>query len=88
MQEPLPYQASYTVKLSIGWITKQLITDGASTFDNDLMKHLTKRCAIKHIIVIPHHPQANGQVEQYNRMLKEVIAKQVNNATDEREDIY
>src|SRR5438128_960564 len=56
----------------------QLVSDGDKTFDNKLIKHLLeKKCGIKHIIITPHHPQGNGQVERFIRILKEAIAKQV-----------
>src|SRR5438128_1071786 len=52
--------------------------ENIKTFDNKLIKHLLeKKCGIKHIIITPHHPQGNGQVERFIRILKEAIAKQV-----------
>jgi transposase InsO family protein/dUTPase len=50
-------------------------TDQGREFCNALMKHLTTMLKMKHIVGSPYYPQANGQVERFNRTLVESLRK-------------
>ena len=41
---------------------------------------------VEHRTTTPVHPQSNGRVERFNRTLKELLAKSVNNYTPDWED--
>ena len=41
------------------------------------MKALTEQYGIKHYKSSPYHPQANGQVESTNKVLKSILTKTV-----------
>ena len=44
-------------------------SDQASAFKSELMRMLTERCGMAHVLSTPYHPQSHGQVE---RMIREV----------------
>ncbi len=52
-----------------------LQSDRGTHFVNELIQRLTKRFKIKHSLSSPYHPQSNGLVERFNKMLCEGIAK-------------
>lgn len=52
-----------------------MISDNGTHFINDKVKILLKKYGIQHRLVIPHHPQANGQVEVAKRYLMRIIKK-------------
>jgi hypothetical protein len=52
------------------------MTDQGTEFTNKLLERLLKRLDIDHKMTPPYYPQANGQVERFNRTLIESLAKQ------------
>jgi hypothetical protein len=52
----------------------QLQTDQGLEFCNDILKRLNERMAIGHKVTSPYYPQANGQVERFNRTLKTCLS--------------
>src|SRR6266508_3919878 len=52
-----------------------LQSDRGTHFVNELIQRLTKRFKIKHSLSSPYHPQSNGLVERFNKMLCEGIVK-------------
>ena len=51
-----------------------IITDNGPQFQkNTEFSNLMKEFGVKHIKVAPYHPQANGEVERFNRTLKKCI---------------
>ena len=52
-----------------------LQSDKETHFVNELIQRLTKRFKIKHSLSSSYHPQSNGLVERFNKMLCEGIAK-------------
>ncbi len=52
-----------------------LQSDRGIHFVNELIQRLTKRFKVKHSLSSPYHPQSNGLVERFNKMLYEGIAK-------------
>jgi hypothetical protein len=55
-------------------IPYELQNDQGTEFTNDLLKRLNDRLNIGHRITTPYYPKANGQVERFNRTLKNCIA--------------
>ena len=54
----------------------QIITsDRGSEFVNELIKALTHVYKIHHIKITAYHPQGNGQTEQTNDTIKNILAK-------------
>ena len=63
-------------------IPEVVLTDNGTEFTaNDFEKYLDI-LSIKHIKSTPGHPQGNGRIERFNRTLKEMINKLVNNLVD------
>src|SRR6266540_5120625 len=52
-----------------------LQSDQETHFVNEVIQKLTKKFRIKHSLSSPYHPQSNGLVERFNKMLCEGIAK-------------
>lgn len=51
-----------------------IITDNGPQFrKNQVFKSLMKEFGVKHHKVTPYHPEANGEVERFNRTLKKTI---------------
>jgi IS30 family transposase len=56
-------------------IPQILTSDRGTEFINELVTALTKEYKIHHIKTTAYHPQGNGQVEQINRIIKDILAK-------------
>jgi len=53
----------------------RIISDRGTGFTSDYFKNFCKTHSIKHVLIAVGSPQANGQVERYNRTIKEMISK-------------
>ncbi len=56
-------------------IPRILQSDRGTHFVNEVIQRLTKKFRIKHNLSSLYHPQSNGLVERFNKMLYEEIAK-------------
>ena len=56
---------------------QKILTDRGTHFNNQLINGLMERFKIKHLLSTPYHPQTNGLVERFNRILCESLAKLV-----------
>lgn len=54
---------------------QKILTDRGTHFNNQLVAELMSNFGIKHHNSTPYHPQTNGQVERFNKTLKETLAK-------------
>ena len=52
-----------------------LHSDQGTYFVNELMEILMKKFYYKHHVITAYRPQANGLVEGFNGMLKEMLKK-------------
>ena len=53
---------------------KEITSDGAPEFRGDLVKKFNEIFGIKHHIITPYRPQANGQIERIFRTIRAVLA--------------
>ena len=51
---------------------RAIIGDGGSHFTNSQFRALLHKFGITHKLVTPYHPQTSGQVEVYNRKIKNI----------------
>jgi len=65
----------------------ELLSDQGPEFMAELNCELLRQWGIKRQYAMAYHPQINGQVERFNRMLKTMIAKFVNGRQDNW-DVY
>ena len=63
-----------------------LITDNEQEFKATAWRTYLKQLGVEHRTTTSVHPQSNGQTERFNRTLKELLAKSVNNYTTDWED--
>ena len=56
-----------------------LITDNGQEFKASAWRTYLKQLGVEHRTTTPVHPQSNGRAERFNRTLKELMAKSVNN---------
>ncbi|XP_050895833.1 uncharacterized protein LOC127102512 [Lathyrus oleraceus] len=61
-------------------VPRALISDEGTHFVNRLIENLLKKYNVKHKIASPYHPQTSGQVEVFNRQLKQILEKTVNSS--------
>ncbi|XP_015164204.1 uncharacterized protein [Solanum tuberosum] len=62
---------------------RAIISDGSSHFCDSQFEKLLSKYGVKYKFSTPYHPQTSGQVEVYNREIKNILAKIVNdNRTD------
>jgi len=54
-------------------VPKTIVTDHGSHFCNNMMTKLASRLGFHHENSMPYYPQANGQVEATNHILKTMI---------------
>jgi len=60
----------------------KILTDCGTHFNNAMIKELMEKFEIKHHNSTPYHPQTNGQVERFNKTLKESLAKLIKEQTE------
>ena len=61
------------------WCPQFLLTDRGSQFRSAVVKQLCKRLRIDKIFTSAKHPQTNGQVERFNRVITAALTSYVNN---------
>ena len=54
---------------------KEILTDRATSFQNELIAALLHIVGTKHRLSSPYHPQTNGLTERFNRTLCTILAK-------------
>lgn len=69
-------------------IPEVLHTDQGRQFESILVQELCKLLGIKKTRTSPYHPQSDGQVERFNRNLKEQLAKYLATPTTAEWDDY
>src|SRR3954449_13577894 len=52
-----------------------ILSDRGTHFNNQVVKKLTEKFKINHLLSTPYHPQTNGLVERFNRTLCESLAR-------------
>src|SRR5204862_6168812 len=67
--------------------SKELLTDRDTHFVNKMLDSLCDQLEVKHRLSIAYHPQTNGLVKHYNRILYETLAKFANQNKDDW-DLY
>src|SRR5438034_2556904 len=60
----------------------KILSDQGSHFKNRMVEQLVQKFEIKHLFLTPYHPQTNGLVERFNRILCESLAKLSENKTE------
>jgi hypothetical protein len=58
-------------------VPQSIVTDNGSHFRNEMMSELSARLGFRHENSSPYYPQANGQVEAINKVLKTMIQRMV-----------
>ncbi|KAH9750378.1 hypothetical protein KPL71_013853 [Citrus sinensis] len=56
---------------------RTIISDGGTHFCNKPFKTLLDKYSITHKVATPYHPQTSGQVEIFNREIKQILEKTV-----------
>ena len=57
-------------------IPEEILTDQGANFTSQLLSELYRMLHVHPIRTTPYHPQTDGLVERFNRMLKSVLHKQ------------
>ncbi|RDX71901.1 Pol polyprotein, partial [Mucuna pruriens] len=65
------------VMLKFG-VPKALISDDGSHFCNKTMSTLLEKYGVVHRVATSYYPQTNGQLEMFNREIKQILPKVVN----------
>ena len=63
-------------------VPEVLITDNGGEFTATEWERYLHQMGVEHHRTTPVHPQSNGRTEHFNRTLKEMLQKLVNNASD------
>ena len=56
-------------------VSGEIVTDGGPYFVSHKMETLFHKYHIQHQVTSPYHPQANGEVESMNKVIKEILTK-------------
>lgn len=67
-------------------VPKVVVTDNGTAFTAELFAKMCDELGIRHVLVTPGYPQANGLVERLNKTLKAVLAAFVNVKQDDWDD--
>ncbi len=72
-------------KLYIDYISKHgppltLHSDQGKQFENKVAKALNETFGIRKTRTSPYHPKSDGQVERFNRTVKDMVAKHMSNS--------
>ena len=67
-------------------VPEVLITDNGGEFMAHEWEQYLHQIGIEHHRTTPVHPQSNGRTERFNRTLKEMLQKLVNNASERWEE--
>ena len=54
---------------------RAIISDGGAHFNNFKFRSLLKKFGVQHKVTMPYHPQANGQVELWNKEVKKILKR-------------
>ena len=54
-------------------VLQSIVTDHGSHFHNQMMEELSAKLGFLHENSMPYYPQANGQVEAINKVLKTML---------------
>ena len=57
---------------------RTIISDEGSHFANKLFAKIFSRYGVGHVMGLAYHPQSNGQVEIFNREIKNILEKTMN----------
>ena len=58
-------------------VPQSIVTDHGSHFQNQMMEELSSKMGFRHEKSTPYYPQANGQVEVINKVLKTMLQRMV-----------
>ena len=58
-------------------VSQSIVTDHGSHFHNQMMEELSAKLGFHHENSTPYYPQANGQVESINKVLKTMLRRMV-----------
>eukprot|EP00253_Pinus_taeda_P012824 PITA_12824 len=58
-------------------VPQAIVTDHGSYFRNHMMAELAAKLGLSHDSSIPYYPQANGQVEAINKVLKRMLQRMI-----------
>eukprot|EP01129_Flabellula_baltica_P014316 TRINITY_DN681_c0_g5_i1.p1 TRINITY_DN681_c0_g5~~TRINITY_DN681_c0_g5_i1.p1 ORF type:complete len:1501 (+),score=216.30 TRINITY_DN681_c0_g5_i1:1184-5686(+) len=62
---------------------KKFLTDQGAQFSSDVVNAIFKALSVKHVRTTAYRPQADGQVERFNRTLKSMLKKYVSEDRDD-----
>ena len=74
MEILLHYSYSIISFLDLG-IPRAIVTDHGSHFQNKMMVELSVKLGFHHDNSTPYYPQANGEVEAINKVLKTMLQR-------------
>ena len=66
---------------------EKLLSDRGTSFLNETMTELTKLFGVKQINTTLYHPQTNGTVERFNRVLINILTPFINKAKDDWDEL-
>ena len=91
---PIPTKSNQAVwdAFSNGFICRHgvcrvLLTDHGAEFTALAFERYLSQIGIEHRMSTPAHPQSNGKIERFNRTLKQMIQKAVNNQPSRWEEV-
>lgn len=86
-QEALPVaQKLFTDYISKHGAPLTLHSDQGKQFECKVVKELNETFGIRKTRTSPYHPQSDGQVERFNRTLKDMVSKHTSNSGNEWDD--